>query len=213
MPSTSVPFSSTKETTNYGRLCRLLVDVGSQALRDAFNKIHPPATLHAILNSHPVQVKLQSLYTGRKKVLNPSQWGKLYPPHAPVSSVGFDITLLTVLLRNICGLPTPAAGWDNLPAAADKNIEDDIARIKFYRNTLYGHASQASIDDASFNVYWQEIREALVRLGGVHYGVTIDNLKVDCMDLNCEEHYKKLLRRWKKEDDSVKDQLEEIKGI
>ena len=28
--------SSSKETTNFARLCRLLVDVGTQALRDTF---------------------------------------------------------------------------------------------------------------------------------------------------------------------------------
>ena len=37
---------STKETTNYARLCRLLVDIGAQALRDAFDAIHNPANLH-----------------------------------------------------------------------------------------------------------------------------------------------------------------------
>ena len=203
--------SSTKETTNYARLCRLLVDVGSQALRDTFDKIHPPASLHGVLGT--VHATLKLLYTGKKKVLNPTQWGKLYPTRtASVSSAGFDITLLTVLLRNICGLSTPAAGWDSLPAATDKSTEDDIARIKYYRNNLYGHASQASIDDASFNAYWQEIREALVRLGGASYGATIDNLKIECMDPETEDHFRKLLEQWKKDDDSIKEKLEEMEG-
>ena len=205
-------FPSTKETTNYARLCRVLVDVGSQVLRGTFDNIHPPVRLHGVLNSHSVKVKLQSLYTGKKKVLNPSQWGKLYPAHTPVSSAEFDITLLTVLLRNICGLSTPAAGWDCLPTATDKNTEDDIARVKYYRNTLYGHASQASIDDASFNTHWQEIRDALVRLGGASFGNTIDQLKIECMDPYSEKHYVKLLKQWKKEDDIIKDKLEEMRG-
>ena len=214
MASAPPPFSSTKETTNYARLCRLLVDVGSQALRDTFDKIHPPAGLHKVLLSPSVHGKLQSLYTGRRKVLNPTQWGKLYPAHAAsVSSAGFDITLLTVLLRNICGLKTPVAGsWDCLPAATDKNTEDDIARVKYYRNNLYGHASQASIDDASFSAYWQEIREAMVRLGGAGYRATIDNLEIECMDPDSEEHYGKLLEQWKKDDDSINDKLEELEG-
>ena len=37
--------ASTKETTNYARLCRLLVDIGTQALRNTFDTIHPPANL------------------------------------------------------------------------------------------------------------------------------------------------------------------------
>jgi len=212
MASAPLPPGSNKETTNFARLCHLLVDVGSQALRQTFDKIHPPASLHKVLLSPPVHATLQQLYTGRKKVLNPTQWGKLYPAHAPVSSAGFDITLLTVLLRNICGLNTPAAGWDSLPAETDKNPEDDIARVKYYRNTLYGHASQVSIDDASFNAYWQEIREALIRLGGQSFGAVIDNLKIECMDPDSEEHYRKLLEQWKKDDDSIKDRLEEMEG-
>ncbi|CAH3157692.1 unnamed protein product [Pocillopora meandrina] len=205
------PFASTKETTNYARLCRLLVDVGSQVLRSTFDTIHPPATLHTVLGSTSVHyATLKSLYKGRNKVLNPTQWGKLYPSHAPVSSAAFDITLLTVLLRNICGLGPPANGWDRLPPATNISIADDIARVKYYRNTVYAHASQATVDDSSFSAYWKEVREALVRLGGAHLRVEIDKLEHDGMDPDMEEHYRGLMKQWKKDDDSIKDKLEEI---
>ncbi|KAL9964233.1 hypothetical protein ACROYT_G027845 [Oculina patagonica] len=215
MASAPSPFASTKETTNYARLCRLLVDVGSKALRDTFDKIHPPATLHAVLSSHSVHYStLQSLYRGKKIVLTPTQWGKLYPPvPSSVSSSSFDITLLTVLLRNICGLSPPVAGWDSLPAPADTSITDDIARVKYYRNTVYGHVSQASVDDLSFNTYWPEIREALVRLGGPSYRAYIDNLEHDCMDPDIEEHYRELMEKWRKDDDSIKDKLGEMEEL
>ena len=214
MASVASPFGSTKETTNYARLCRLLVDVGSQALRDTFDKIHPPATVFAVLSSASVHyATLQSLYKGKKKVLNPIQWRKLYPAvPSTVSSASFDITLLTVLLRNICGLSAPVAGWDSLPSPADRSIADDIARVKYYRNTVYGHASKASVDDTSFNTYWSEIREALVRLGGPSFRKYIDNLEQDCMDPDMEEHYRELMKQWKKDDDSIKDKLEEMEG-
>ena len=213
MAMASSPFASTKETTNYARLSRLLVDVGSEVLRLTFDKIHPPATLHTVLGTTSVHhATLQSLCNGRKKVLNPTQWGKLYPAHSPVSSAAFDITLLTVLLRSICGLSPPANGWDRLPPATNTTIADDIARVKYYRNTVYGHASQASVDDRSFSAYWQEIREALVRLGGAHFRAEIDKLEYDCMDPDIEEHYRKQMTRWKKDDDSTKDMLEEIGG-
>ena len=213
MASAPSPFASTKETTNYARLCRLLVDVGSQALRSTFDKKHPPATLHTVLSRPSVHYNtLQKLYKGKKKVLNPTQWGKLYPAHSPVSSTTFDITLLTVLLRNICGLSPPATGWDSLPPATNTSIADDIARVKYYRNTVYGHASQAAVDNISFSSYWQEIRDALVRLGGAHFRADIDKLEHDFMDPDIEEHYRELMKQWKKDDDSIKDKLEEIEG-
>ena len=43
--------SSTRENTNYVRLCRLLIDIGTEALRNVFNAIHSPANLHKILSS------------------------------------------------------------------------------------------------------------------------------------------------------------------
>ena len=207
MAGTSASFSSTKETTNYARLCRLLVDVGSQVLREAFDKIHPPAGLHNVLmRSHSALQLLQ-----KKRVLNATQWGKLFPAiRSSVSSRDFDITLLMVLLRNICGLTPPVTGWDALPPVTDTSVEADIARVKYFRNTVYGHADQASVDDAAFNAYWQDIWDALVRLGGASYGVAIDDLKNECMDPEFEDHYEELLKQWKKDDDNIKDILQEI---
>ena len=202
--------SSTKETTNYARLCRLLVDVGTQALRDTFNAIHPPANLHTILAGNKALLQLLRA----RKIINPTQWGKLFPAiPSSVSSASFDITLLLVLLRNICSLAAPATGWNSLPAAADMTLEADIARIKYFRNTVYAHAEHASVDHATFNTYWCEIRDAVVRLGGVAYRAAVDNLETECMDPDVEEHYKELLRQWKNDEDNIKDELKEMKTL
>ena len=203
--------ASTKETTNYSRLCRLLVDICSQALRDTFDGIHAPANLHTVLASHSVHKTLQALFKGKKRILNPAQWCKLYPAIASsVSSTTFDITLLMVLLRNICNLKPPVTGWGNLPSEADKSLEADIVRIKYFRNTVYALAAQASVNDATFNAHWQKIRAVLVRLGGANYEDAIDMLKTECMDLDIEEHYKELLQQWKKDEYVIKEQLHEM---
>ena len=201
-------FHSSKETTNYARLCRLLVDVGSDVLREAFEKKRPTGNLDTVLSSPPVHTVLQSL---KKKVLNPLQWGKLYPAvRSSVSSKNFDITLLMVLLRNICGLAPPATGWDTLPPATDTTFEADIVRIKCYRNTVYGHVSNSSVDDPTFNQYWQDIQDSLVRLGGTGYRSAIDDLKKECMDPDFEEHYKELLKQCIMDEVSIKEKLDEI---
>ena len=154
---------------------------------------------------------LQSLSSKRKKIINPTQWGKLFPSiPSSVSSASFDITLLMVLLRNICGLVEPATGWDVLPCPTDVNHEADIARIKYFRNTVFAHAERASVDDATFKSHWQSIRECLERLGGVQYRAAIDRLETVCMDPEAEEHYTGLLEQWKKDEDNVKDLLEGI---
>ena len=213
MASAPSPVASTKETTNYARLCRLLVDVGSQALRDTFDVIHSPAGLQGVLaHTNPAHKTLKSLR--KKKILNPTQWGKLYPTiPSSVSSASFDITLLILLLRNICGLIPPLTGWDSLPPASDVSKAANIARVKYYRNNVYGHASQASVDDATFNTYWQDISNALVALGGANYGAAIKKLKNECMDPDTEEHYRELLKQWKRDEDSIKDKLVELEGM
>ena len=141
MASAASTFSSTRETTNYARLCRLLVDFGSQALRETFDRIHPPGGLETVLATPAALPKLQYLQV--KKILNLFQWDILYPAiKSSVSSKDFDITLLVVLLRNICGLTPPATGFDAFPLPADLSCEADIACIKFYRNTVCGHSAQ-----------------------------------------------------------------------
>ena len=193
--------------TNYARLCGLLVDVGTLALRDKFNGIHSPANLQAVLAAN--KPMLQSLRA--RKIINPTQWGKLFPViPSSVSSVSFDITLLMVWFRNICGLVAPASGWAALPPSTDMNLEADIARVKYYKNTVYAHAERASVDDATFHGYWSEIRDTLVRLGGIAYKAAVDNLETECMDPSMEEHYKELLRQWKNDEDNIKDELKEI---
>ncbi|PFX32795.1 uncharacterized protein LOC111319268 [Stylophora pistillata] len=208
MASVTPTASSTKETTNYARLCRLLVDIGTQALRDTLDAIHAPANLPTVLAAN--QPTLQSLRA--KGIINPIQWGKLFPAiPTSVSSSNFDTTLLMVLLRNLCGLTAPLTGWNAFPAATDLSREADIARVKYFRNTVYGHAEIASVDDNKFNYYWRDIRDTLVRLGGVNYEAAIDYLRNETMDPVVEDHYVELLRQWKKDEDNIKDELAEIK--
>ena len=202
-------FRSTKETTNYARLCRLLVDVSAHILRETFEKRRPTGDLRTVLSSPPVHAVLNSLRM--KRILTPVHWGKLYPAiKSTVSSKNFDFTLLMILLRNICGLVRPATGWDVLPPATDVTLEADIVRIRCYRNTVYGHASEASVDDPTFNQYWKDIQDALVRLGGAGYQSAIDDLKKECMDPDFEEHYKELLKQWVVDEVSIKERLDEM---
>ena len=210
MASASVnTHTSTKETANYARLCRLLVDVGSQALRETFDKIHPPTSLYAKLSSHPVRASLERLYKGKHKILNSTQWEKLYPSYqSPVSSRNFDVTLLMVLLRNFSGLKPPATGWNKPPPATDTSPAADIIRVRVFRDEIYDHARKAYIDNHTFYEYWQDIQQTLMRLGGDRYGPDIEELKVDCMDPDIELHYQELLKQWIEEESKI----DEIEG-
>ncbi|EDO45058.1 predicted protein [Nematostella vectensis] len=185
--------SAEKHAENFSRLCRLLVDGGSSGLRKKFDSIHPPSKLTTVLNVN--KGVLHNLWRGRR-VINNTQWYKLYPnPGSPTpTSHDFDVTLLFILLRNICGLTPPKTGWDALPAAGDTSPEAHLVRIKYYRNNLYAHATHASIDDAQFEKYWKEISAALVALG-----VSASDIH-DLKTLPGETAYIRLLKEWRESD-------------
>ena len=188
---------SLQAKANFTRICQLLLDKGSEALRGVLNPKHPPATLATALNSHR-----RSLLGIKYSVIKGPQWDLLYPTTGPTDSEKFDITLLTILLRNICVLPPPATGWNVIPAAGDTSMSADIVRIKMYRNEVYGHIASAECDDATFKKLWQEISQTLVRLGIPQQD--IDELKVAPLSPE-EESYIEKLKEWKQLDEKIKE--------
>ena len=204
--------TASDEKTNYSRLCRLLISVGVQVFRDTFDGIIPPTDLQGFLKRHPAHSKLQFLR--KEKILNTVHWSKLYPAvPSSVSSTGFDPALLMILLRTICNLSPPPAGWDAPPLSIDTSRESDIARVKYFMNALSNRAAKASVSDEMFNNYWQKIRETLVRLGGAGYEVVIDEMQNENMDPLDEEHFTELLKQWKKIEDSIKGKMNELETV
>ena len=212
MASVTSSYHCTKETSNYAKLCRLLVEGGSNVLREIFDRVCPPENLHAALTNPTNHAKLQTLRN--KRALSTSQWRKLYPViKIPVSSRNFDSSLLLFLLRNIFGLTLPASGHNNLPPGSDTSPEANITRIKFFRDRVFSYATGASVDDAIFSLYWNNIKDTFLRIGGTRYGEFIDDPTFHCMDADLEEHYRELLREWLKDDYFITDKLHEDKIV
>ena len=212
MASATPLHPSTKEASNYAQLCRLLVKVGSLVLRDIFDRVCPSENLYAVLTNPTNHAKLKTLQ--KKRVLSTSQWEKLYPASkSSVSSKDFDTSLLLILLKNIWGLTLPASDGNNLPSGSDTSPEAGITRIKFFRDRVFSHAANASVDDPTFSLYWNNIKDTFVRIGGTCYEKVIDDSALHCMDADLEEHYQELLREWLKDDDCVTDKLHEDKIV
>ena len=172
---TTTKLTSTKEESNYAQLCQILVTVGSGVLRETFDRIIPPQNLRKHLKDYQNHDTMRSLQ--KQRILTSKQWGQLYPDRASaVSSEHFDPTLLMVLLRTVCELNPPTAGWDAPPDAADTSREADMARVRYFMNTLLDHADEARVSDAVFVNYCDNIRETLVRLGGARYGDAMDKI-------------------------------------
>ena len=204
--ATAAPSSlaSSVEKTNGNKLSRLLIDGGTTVLRNIFDYYHPPANLAASLSSrhiHPILTRLR-----HRNILNGVQWDKLFPPPGggPPNSINFDITLLFLLLRNICGLSPPLSGWDRMPPASDTSFEANLARMKYHRNVLYGHVTSTGIQTSVFDVKWQEVSSVLVSLGLSQSEV--DRLKRE----PCGEDYVSAVFEWMKNDEEIQFQLKDL---
>ncbi|XP_046857561.1 uncharacterized protein LOC124450953 [Xenia sp. Carnegie-2017] len=214
------PPKKLKFEANGSRLSKLLINIGTQALKEKFQTLLNPLNLAAKFNDPSTKSKLTSL---KFKVISKKQWNLLYPSTGSPDIKNFDISLLTVLLRNICGLSAPHGGWNN-PSSSDTSISANIARIKFYRNEVYGHITKTSVDESEFERLWDEISKALVGLGIQQ--TEIDELKkaplspdevkyIEILKNSCNEEDVKELRKDlaenKKNVNEMKNDMEKIK--
>ena len=201
---------STKEKVNFQRVARLLISGGTTLLREIFDQLCPPSNLPTTLRNPATEKALRSA-----KLTKP-QWDCLYlSPGVYGKSVDFDVTLLFRLLRTICNLFPPTTGWNDLPASTDHSLAADLVRIKFYRNSVYGHVSQnMEITDDEFLRLWPDISEALLRIAGqispakkTAWKEAIDNFSNDPLTAEDERNVQELLR-WYRNDVEVKESIE-----
>ena len=195
------------EKANFTRLSRLLVDKGTEALRNTFDGIHSPTNLSAVLSANKTCfLKL------KPRVINNCQWDLLYPPSGnPPDSKTFDVTLLAVLFRNICPtLTAPKTGWNAMPVDADRSTEANIVRIKLLRNKVFAHVTSTQLDIATFKSLWEMISQALLDLNICQED--IDELKTCPLEQSkvCEEYktYVKILKDWK----TIEEKLESFES-
>ena len=208
---------TTDEKANFQRLTRLLMRGGLALLREVFDSIHSPPNLPAVLSNPVIKTQLQTLR--RNRVLTHPEWNCLYNPSGPGTygkSTDFDISLLCKLLRAICSLTPPPAGWDNIPNSTDHSLGADLVRIRIYHNSIYGHNHSMEITDADFGKLWTEISEALLRIaGGIsitkkdEWKKAIENFFHDPLTPHAKECIDEL-RLWYLMDMDTKEKLEKL---
>ena len=196
------PLASSDEKINGAKLSRLLIDGGTTVLRKIFDRYHPPKDLPTALyrNLGVLHDLLE------KRVLCKDEWKLLFPPSGAFpSSEKFDIKLLFLLLTEICGLSPPGGNWHSKPPLEDDRLEANLARIKFYRNTVYSHVFTTGVAASIFPTLWQEISTVLVALGLPQTEINI--LKKE----PGEKEYVNALLKWANSEKSIKSQLKNIR--
>lgn len=156
-PSTAPYFMPRKATENFARLCQLIMTICSDLLRDVFSRYIKPADLRSEVDNN--RRKLE-------KIMNAAQKDLIYPASgsSAITAKDLDISVLYILLRNICNIPNHKNGWGKPPKKGDKSIAACIEKIKNERNLISGHSTAGAIEDIEFQNHWTELRDAIVEI-------------------------------------------------
>ena len=188
-------YAVSEEKTNGTRLTRLLVDGGTHVLREVLHSIYPHDKLQIVLSKN--RRKLQGLR------IYDSQWEKLFPSSGdPPDSDTFDISLLHLLVGEICHLTAPLTGWHKMPAEDDDSVEANIARIKCFRNELC-HSTSTGVPNDEFEEKWKQLSSCLETLQLYAYRQKIERLKSDPIDHDIQRRMEEQVDHWEQLDNEL----------
>ena len=185
-------FGTSEEKTNGTRLARLLIDGGTHVLRKFLDSVYPEPTLLA-KELKKNRTKFQTLKS--KGVIFKEQWEMLFPTSGLPDSKEFDITLLHLLIRELCCLKAPRTGWHKMPADDDQSLEANIARIKCFRNEL-SHSVSTGIPNEEFEDKWNTLASSLEAIKIGVYRKKIQALKNDSIDHKTQKRVDEEVEKW-----------------
>ena len=198
-------YAATKEMTNINRVSRLLMGPCTDQLRDLLRFYIPPTSFSAVINR--LRVQLPHLTVPQRILILPNS-GMYIGNYEDM-----DITLLYILLRNVCGIQAHNNGWGNIPDSSDRSVSANIERLRLARNRC-GH-STVGMSKIDFNLVWSEIRAAVVDLDkvlGINYEKEVDFVRIDTMDPKMDQQYRDQLLDQIKETVNITNTIDSLKS-
>lgn len=173
-PLSTPYFNPSKSIVNYLRLCWLITTLCSDLLRHILSHYIKPADLQSELNKN--RRKLENIMNAQQKEQIYDKTG------ARLSNAkDLDISLLYILLRNICNIPQHVNGWGKTPEKRDNSIAACIERIRIYRNSISAHSSNGRIEEMEFKDYWSELQKAVIEIENQIIGGNLYERSVKCL--------------------------------
>ncbi|XP_056001402.1 uncharacterized protein LOC125673547 [Ostrea edulis] len=201
-------YSSTPETTNANRACRVVLGPCTDGLRDVLRQEVPPHTF-------PNVIKQNKLNLPR---LTAVQRDLILPNHGGYKGIynDMDISLLYILLRNITNISPHSKGWGNDPDPHDTSLSANIERIRLVRNRCV-HSCDPFMSNTDFNSIWSTIRSTMVDLdvflvNGNKYEKAVDFLRHESMDPENDLHYEEELRKQVEEDKTTREMVDNLES-
>ena len=194
--------ASDKDRTRFFTLCLVILDELTQILRDLlltevsptqiYNKVKR-STISNTLRPHQMSVIKNAQNDGYRD---------------------FDISLLYMLLRNVCPKITPPSqGWgkvSTMPSPNEVTVGDDIERIRLIRNTLFGHISEAAIKETIFKDNLSIISGICTRMQTLlskDYVKRLQEAEESSIDADTENKYIDLIKRLVDEEKNIIDKI------
>ncbi|XP_033730966.1 uncharacterized protein LOC117320485 isoform X2 [Pecten maximus] len=208
----SAKYTSTEETTNYARICRLVIDVFPDVFRELL-VTRLPSGLPYVLSSQKGQI-ISHLNRQQKKMLYPSV-GVFQG-----SEKDMDVSLLYILLRNLGNITPHGKGWGNVPDAADRCLSANIDRLRIHRNEIV-HANIAYLSNSDFRTRRANIRQSVedIQNSDLKTGMfvqAVDSILTMTMDPDVERKYITLVKKIEGEISDMKDEMatnfDDLKG-
>ncbi|XP_033724751.1 uncharacterized protein LOC117314758 isoform X2 [Pecten maximus] len=210
-------YQSTKETVNFARICRLMIDVVPDVFRELLHSRLPPSGLGPVLGNQKGQI-FSLLKNPQKKILFPQ--GGVFAG----SLQDLDTSLIYILLRNLGNIPPHKNGWGRVPDLADRSLSANIDRLRVQRNEAYAHANTASISDGDFKIRWADIRKSVedienTVLTSMAFVAKVDSILSMRIDPQTEQNFIVLVQELegeigdiKVQQDTMKTDVEDVKG-
>lgn len=140
---------------NFTCLAIVCVDLIKLPLIDILDNHIKPMDLYSEINCSTL-ISVNKLGPDQKKICY------VTPPRIPDYSK-FDVSLLYILIRNLCPSLKPTGMWGMEPAASHTQLGDDIERLRVFRNE-FAHANSAEISDGEFNKHWTDLQNVVNRI-------------------------------------------------
>jgi hypothetical protein len=152
---------STESSAYFYRIISLVVDVGTETLRDTFYWKVPKSNVVTLFATPGVQSEFKRLKG--IKALTEVQYAKVTNNPDPDT---YDISLLTTLLTNqkICRISKPKDGWGKVPDQSDISLGADLLRLREIRNEIIAHRNKAQLEVEDYKKIWGNVEIVLLRL-------------------------------------------------
>lgn len=147
-------YLSTWETTNTARIARIIIGPCTDILRDVLRKQISPSEL-----PRKVKTSLDILHEFDNLRINKVHQQLVYSGDYSK----FDITLLYILLRNVCSFSPHRYQWGKYPSPDDRSVPANIERIRMIRNEIV-HKFSLELSNLEFEHKWKDLLQIVQEL-------------------------------------------------